>query len=205
MFYNIGKAGEEMSKKMAEKFGSFRIGELDKHDDNSNIINITVMGNKDDVRDLFADELDKAFGQKPDSKFTQGDFATITIPDRCISEFINTSNIDKFLADCEEYDNTDELVDFYKGLVRDNNELLFYIRVFSELLDRPWEELVKKHTPLSPSEIIMMSEKNMKDFLRAYMENSKDDISEWYGISKTTAYRLKNKIIKELGIVVDKK
>lgn len=146
-----------------------------------------------------------SFGQTPDSKFTQEYFATITIPDHCISEFINTSNIGKFLADCEEYDNTDELVDYYKGLVRDNNGLLFYIRVFSELLDKPWEELVKKHTPLSPSEIIMMSEKNMKDFLRAYMGNSKDDISEWYGISKTTAYRLKNKIIKELGIVVDKK
>lgn len=45
----------------------------------------------------------------------------------------------------------------------------------------------------------------MTKFLRYYMDNSKDDVSEKYGISKTTAYRLKNKIVKILGIVIDEK
>lgn len=118
-------------------------------------VDISVTISDEDSREYFKDEL-----------LNEKQFTTITIPDSCISEFINTYNIGKFLADCEYYNNTDELVDFYKNLVKDNNGLLFYIRVFSELLDIPWEELVEKHTPKTPSQIILSSEANMTKFLR---------------------------------------
>lgn len=88
-------------------------------------------------------EEDESIIRKSVTMFSEENLTNITIPDHCMHEFINVSNIIKFLEDCDDYDNTNDLIENYKGLVKDNNGLLFYIRVFSELLDKPWEESVE--------------------------------------------------------------